>query len=93
MRDGPVAGYLPHKQSVGGAIPPPAIFLSKQMEAFCKNCKFWSSGIDPDLDSSDDDWRFCKRYPPTITSMAPAHPETHAEDFCGEFKEKNTLID
>lgn len=42
----------------------------------CENCKWWDEG-------------FCKRYPPIPWNYKDYRPTTEADDWCGEFQEKN----
>ena len=51
--------------------------------ATCKNCKFVEQL---------DNYSWCHRNPPTITSDHDGFPRVDDEDWCGEFKIKETLF-
>ncbi len=69
------------------------------MNKFCKDCRFWErvKFCETDLGVDESDVGLCKRYPPKILfsyATTAAFPKTKAlEKECGEFEEKNVLID
>lgn len=56
----------------------------------CELCRFWNSEAD--------DAGFCQRYPPTVLhnstarTVATEWPVTAADDWCGEFRPRDTAV-
>lgn len=61
----------------------------------CATCRYWDqmfgngvNKLDP-LDSTDEPWGFCRRYPPLLSEQShesgDTQPRTVDDDWCGEW--------
>lgn len=64
-------------------VPAQGIPVSEVVERKCTNCRFW----EPESQGYGES-RSCRRRPPitNITTGKGKWPETHPDDWCGDFK-------
>ena len=71
-------------------------------EQRCKNCWFYSEFDENHLNPQEDNWGFCRRYPPNLNATSDNHayesggwcfPCVTEGDWCGEWQHRSHLAE